>query len=97
MAEPQRSKNLRKAFAPNAKLIFGTYSSFKEPETLVILEEVVVKLLKDHPQWVWLALGRYSEEFALELKERYPQISNQIQNGGELSNLALSAHLRPAT
>jgi glycosyltransferase involved in cell wall biosynthesis len=94
VAESQKAKNLRKAFASDAKLIFGTYSSFKEPETLEILERVVVKLLREHPNWVWLALGRYSEEFAIELRERYQDISHQIQNGGELDNKALSAHLQ---
>ena len=94
VAENQKAKNLRKAFSHGAEIIVGTYSSFKEPETISILSEVVVKILTKHPNWVWLALGRYSEEFAEKLREEHPDIANRVQIGGKLQNKALSANLQ---
>lgn len=94
VAETQKAKNLRKAFSHGAEIIIGTYSSFKEPETISILSEVVVKILTKHPNWVWLALGRYSEEFAEKLREDHPEVANRVQIGGKLQNKALSANLQ---
>lgn len=94
IAEAQKAKNLRKAFGSGAKIIIGTYSSFKEPEVTGILTRVIVNLLERNPNWVWLGLGRRSYEFASKLQEAYPSLASRIQNGGELDALALSAHLQ---
>lgn len=94
IAEAQKARNLRKAFGSDAKVLVGTYSSFKEPEVLSILSNVVVKLLKKHKDWVWLALGRHSEEFAESLKDLYPEVSSRVQTSGEIDPQALSANLQ---
>lgn len=96
VAERQFSLNLRKAFASDAKMIIGTYSSFKEYEMLEILDAVISKTLTANPDWVWLLLGRQADKYCERLVQKYPAIADQIQTAGELDQNALSAHLQVA-
>ena len=77
VAETQKAKNLRKAFSHGAEIIIGTYSSFKEPETISILSEWWLKFNKAS-NWVWLAL-EVLRGFAEKLREDHPEIANRVQ------------------
>lgn len=90
----QRALNLRKAFAPDAKLVIGTFGSFYDPGITKKIRKLVPDLLSNHPERVWLFLGRGSDEFVLQLRKDFPMLENQLEKAGELDMAALSAHLQ---
>ncbi|MCY4380997.1 MAG: hypothetical protein OXC40_05465 [Proteobacteria bacterium] len=92
-ATPAQVANLRQAFLGDRALIIGTYSSFKEPEVLKILAHVMVYLLKKNTNWLWLGFGRFAEPFFKFLASQHPDISDRMQNSGELDHRAISAHI----
>ena len=94
VADPEKVRNLRLAFAPKHYVIIGTFSSFAEPEVLDVLRQTLALLLKKHSNWIWLAFGRYSRGFVQFMQGSYRDLADRLQYGGELDPLALSAHLQ---
>ncbi|MFK7825329.1 MAG: hypothetical protein AB8G05_14335 [Oligoflexales bacterium] len=93
MENRQRAINLRKAFAPHAKAVIGTFGSFYDKGINKKIRKLIPGLLS-HPDRVWLFLGRGSDEFVVQLKKDFPQLEAQLEKAGELDMAALSAHLQ---
>lgn len=85
--------NLRRAFLADRQLIVGTYSSFKEPEVLSVLTEVMVRLLTTHRHVIWLGFGRFSAEYFRFLTSKYPHLAERLLTAGEVNRGALSVHV----
>ena len=85
--------NLRRAFLVDRQLIVGTYSSFKEPEVLNVLTEVMVRLLTMHRHVLWLGFGRFSAAYFRFLTSQYPHLAERLLTAGEVSQGALSVHV----
>ena len=90
----QRAINLRKAFAPDAKTVIGTFGSFFDKGITKRIRKLVPGILDKHPERVWLFLGRGSDEFVLQLQRDFPLLEHQLEKAGEIDMAALSAHLQ---
>ena len=90
----QRALNLRKAFAPDANAVIGTFGSFYDKGIVKKIRKLIPGLLASHPERVWLFLGRGSDEFVVQLRKDYPHLESQLEKAGELDMAALSAHLQ---
>lgn len=90
----QRAINLRKAFAPQADTVIGTFGSFFDKGITRKIRKLVPGILANHPERVWLFLGRGSDEFVLQLRKDFPALEAQLEKAGEIDMAALSAHLQ---
>ena len=93
-SETYRAHNIRKAFAPQAQIIIGTFSSFKEEKSVDNLIKMVAQTLPKDPNRHWIFLGRNSEYIVEEINKKYPEIKNQISKTSDLDKIALSTHVQ---
>lgn len=92
--DPNKARNIRKAFAPEAQFLLGCYGSYYEKNLLKQLKRNILLLLQNHPERTFLCLGRKSEKFVATFKRNYPNLANQIESTGELDQVAISAHIQ---
>ncbi len=92
--DTRRAKNLRKAFAPDAQFLFGSFGSYYDLKHLDLLQQTIKCILTNHPERSFLLLGRGSDAFVERLKDENSNISSQLETSGELDVKALSAHVQ---
>jgi glycosyltransferase involved in cell wall biosynthesis len=90
---PDRTEAIRQGLVAHGGVILGSFGTFS-PLIRGMLRRALPVLLASRKDRACLLLGRNSEQFALELVARHPELAGRVVGRGGLAAKELSAHLQ---